>query len=106
MPRAAALAWQIEPDIRDTRGDPWYSQAMIGRKNLLFGALAGVAAALLVAAAVVVALPGATINVPARPTAVILVQETPTPLPVLTVPPSGGPNVALPSASIAPFGDQ
>jgi hypothetical protein len=79
---------------------------MFGRKNLFFGALAGVAAALLVAAAVVVALPGATINVPARPTAVVLVQETATPLPVITVAPSGGANVALPSTSIAPFGDQ
>jgi hypothetical protein len=79
---------------------------MFGRMNLVFGALAGVVAALLVAAAVVVALPGATISVPARPTAVVLQQETPTPLPVITVGPSGGPNVAQPSTSIAPFGDQ
>jgi hypothetical protein len=78
---------------------------MFGRLSLVFGAVAGVVAALLVAAVVIIALPGATINVPQEPTAVILPQDTPTPLPVATPEPSGV-NVVQPSTSIAPFGDQ
>jgi hypothetical protein len=79
---------------------------MLGRMNLLFGALAGVVAAILVAVIVVVALPGSNVTVPPKPTPVILPQETGTPLPIVTVRPSGAPDVVLPSASIAPFGDQ
>ena len=78
---------------------------MFERMNLLFGAVAGVVAALVVAVVVIIALPGATINVPAKPTAVILPQDTPTPLPLVTAAPSGI-NVVQPSTSIAPFGDQ
>lgn len=75
------------------------------RMNLIYGALAGVVVALLIAIVVVIALPDSATNVPPRPTPVVLAQDTATPLPVITVPPSGG-NVLLPSASIAPFGDQ
>jgi hypothetical protein len=73
---------------------------------LLFGALAGVVAALIVAVVVIMALPAATTNLPPKPTPVILQQDTATPLPIVTLRPSGAPDVALPSASIAPFGDQ
>jgi hypothetical protein len=73
--------------------------------NLVIGGLAGVAAALLVALAVVVAWPGATTTIPAKPTAVIIPADTPTPLPVITAAPSTD-VVAGPSHSIAPFGDQ
>ena len=79
---------------------------MLGRMYLLFGALAGVLAALIVAVVVIIALPAATTNMPPKPTPVILPQDTATPLPVVTLRPSGAPNVALPSTSIAPFGDQ
>ena len=65
----------------------------------------GVVAALIVAAAVVITLPGATTTIPSKPTPVILPHETSTPLPVITPAPSGA-NLALPSASLAPFGDQ
>jgi hypothetical protein len=76
---------------------------MAGRVYLIAGALAGVATALVVALAIVVAWPGTVTNVPPRPTAMILPAETPTPTPVSTPTPSGG-LVAGPSGSIAPFG--
>jgi hypothetical protein len=78
---------------------------MAKRMNLIVGALAGVAAALLVALAVIVAWPGAVTNVPPKPTAVIIPGDTPTPLPIVTPTPSQD-VVAGPSHSIAPFGDQ
>jgi hypothetical protein len=79
---------------------------MLGRMYLVAGALAGVVAALVVALVVIVALPAATTNLPPKPTPVILPQDTATPLPIVTLRPSGAPDIALPSASIAPFGDQ
>jgi hypothetical protein len=79
---------------------------MLGRMYLLFGALAGVAAALVVALIVIVALPAAATNLPPKPTPVVLPTDTATPLPLVTLRPSGAPDIAVPSASIAPFGDQ
>jgi hypothetical protein len=79
---------------------------MLARMNLIIGAVAGVVAALVVAVVVIIALPGATVNVPPKPTPVVLPQDTSTPLPIVTIRPSGAPDVVIPSASIAPFGDQ
>ena len=79
---------------------------MSNRMSLALGAVAGVAAALLVAVAVVMAWPGVTPAAPPRPTAVILPTDSPTPLPVITPAPSGTIQIAGPSQSIAPFGDQ
>ena len=79
---------------------------MSNRMSLALGAVAGVAAALVLAVAVVVAWPGVTPAVPARATAVILATDSPTPLPVITAAPSGTIQIAGPSQSIAPFGDQ
>jgi len=79
---------------------------MLGRMYLLVGALLGIVVALVVAVAVVLALPDTATSLPPKPTPVILPQDTPTPLPLVTLRPSGAPEVAIPSASIAPFGDQ
>jgi len=78
---------------------------MFARIHLIVGALAGVATALVVALAVIVAWPGTSIAVPAKPTAMILPSDTPTPLPVITPTPTANTG-ALPSHSIQPFGDQ
>jgi hypothetical protein len=79
---------------------------MSNRMSLVLGAFAGVVAALVIAGAVVMAWPGVTPVIPARPTAVYLPTDTPTPLPVITVAPSATIQIAGPSQSIAPFGDQ
>ncbi|HEU6439291.1 MAG TPA: hypothetical protein VFC12_02520 [Terriglobales bacterium] len=76
---------------------------MFGRMQLVLGALAGMATALVVAIAVVVTWPTATPNVLPKPTAVVLPSEAPSagasasPTPFST---------AQPSVTIAPFGDQ
>ncbi len=109
MPRPARTAPLGAPAAvrRETaRPIPWYPPAMSNRMSLVLGAVTGIVAALLVAAAVVMVWPGVTPQPPARPTAVILPTASPTPLPVITPAPSGTIQIAGPSQSIAPFGDQ
>jgi hypothetical protein len=79
---------------------------MSNRMSLILGAITGVVAALLLAAAVVMAWPGVNPPLPERPTAVIQPTASPTPLPVITPAPSATISIAGPSTSIAPFGDQ
>jgi hypothetical protein len=79
---------------------------MSNRMSLILGAITGVVAALILAAAVVMAWPGVNPTIPDRPTAVILPTASPTPLPVITAAPSATISIAGPSQSIAPFGDQ
>jgi hypothetical protein len=74
--------------------------------HLILGALAGALATLLIAAAVVVAWPGASPVVPPKPTAVVIPTETATPLLVVTPTPFNTNPLVGPSHSIAPFGDQ
>ncbi len=79
---------------------------MSNRMSLLLGAVSGIVAALVLAVAVVVAWPGVNPAIPPRPTAVILPTNSPTPLPLITAAPSATIQIAGPSQSIAPFGDQ
>jgi len=79
---------------------------MSNRMSLFLGAVSGIIAACVLAAAVVMAWPGVTPTVPSRPTAVFLPTASPTPLPVITAAPSATISIAGPSQSIAPFGDQ
>lgn len=79
---------------------------MSNRMSVILGAVTGVVAALVLAAAVVMAWPGVNPKIPTPPTAVILPTDSPTPLPVITPAPSATISIAGPSQSIAPFGDQ
>ena len=79
---------------------------MSNRMSVVLGAFTGVLAAFLVAVAVVMTWPGVTPQAPTRPTPVIIPTDSPTPLPVITPAPSGTIQIAGPSTSIAPFGDQ
>ncbi len=74
---------------------------MFSKTNVLLGTVAGLAATLLLAVAVVVAWPSSTITVPPKPTAVVMATDSPTPYPTITPY-----NTASPSASIGAFGDQ
>jgi hypothetical protein len=76
---------------------------MFGRMQLVFGALAGMATALVVAVAIVVTWPAANPNVPPKPTAVVLPSDVPSSGASVSPTPF---STAQPSATIAPFGDQ
>jgi hypothetical protein len=76
------------------------------RKHILYGALSGVGASILVILLVIVFWPGVTPNLPPRPTAMLLPTETPTAPPSPTPTPNTSAAVAGPSTTIAPFGDQ
>ena len=79
---------------------------MQGRKHILYGALSGVGAAVLVIVLMIALWPGVTPALPPRPTALVLPSDTPTPAPVATPTPNQSAAVAGPTESIGAFGDQ
>jgi hypothetical protein len=76
------------------------------RKHVLYGAVSGVGASLLVILLLIVFWPGVTPALPSRPTAMILPSETPTAVPAATATPNNSAQIAGPSESIGAFGDQ